>query len=56
MSSPFADGPPRFLRSSVYLYRFASPENRAASGQWWQRQYLGPFYPLPMLERPASDK
>jgi hypothetical protein len=47
---PFGDQPPRQLRVSVYRYRFATPQERAASGAWWTREYLGPFQPLPYVE------
>ncbi len=47
---PFGDQPPRQLRVSAYRYRFASPRERAASGVWWTREYLGPFQPLPYVE------
>lgn len=49
-SNPFPAEPPRFLRVGVWRYRFATPELRAAGGQWWEREFLGPFYPLPGLE------
>ncbi|MEA3275602.1 MAG: lipase maturation factor family protein [Pseudomonadota bacterium] len=49
--TPFGDRPPRMLRVSVYRYRFTSPVERAQTGDWWQREYLGPFFPLPFLER-----
>ena len=53
-SNPFPDEPPRYLRTSQYRYRFTSPEARRATGQWWEREYLGPFFPLPGLERPLA--
>lgn len=53
-SNPFPSAPPRYLRISLYWYRFTDPETRAVAGQWWTRYYLGPFYALPWVERPAS--
>ena len=50
-STPFGDQPPRSLRVDVYRYRFTSAEERARTGNWWKRDYLGPFYPLPFLSR-----
>ena len=47
---PFPGQAPRYLRVSVYRYYFASPDTRAATGQWWQREYLGPFFPLGIIE------
>jgi hypothetical protein len=45
--NPFAGHPVPYLRVSAYRYRFASPELRAETGQWWEREYLGPFLPVP---------
>lgn len=57
--APFANQPPRLVRVDVYRYRFTTQNERARTGDWWQREYLGPFYPLPLLERspgaPASS-
>ncbi len=39
---PFASAPPRFLRTVVYEYRFAS---LAQPGAWWTRRFTGPFCP-----------
>lgn len=47
---PLAGGPPVALRLGVYRYRFSTPDERSASGRWWQRDYLGPFLPLPYQE------
>lgn len=41
--NPFPDRPPRFLRVVAYDYRFTTPEEKAATGNWWQRSYLGVF-------------
>jgi hypothetical protein len=48
--NPFPAQPPRFLRVSAWRYRFTDVETRAATGQWWEREYLGPFFPLPAME------
>lgn len=40
---PFPDEPPRYLRVLAYRYRFTTPEERAASGDWWHAEYLGEF-------------
>lgn len=48
---PVGDGPPRLIRLRVYRYRFTTPEERASTGDWWHREDLGPFYPLPSVER-----
>jgi hypothetical protein len=44
---PFPDHPPRFLRVLAYRYRFTTPEERAQSGDWWRRRYLGVFPYVP---------
>lgn len=41
--NPFDRQPPRYLRVSVYRYRFSSQEDRHQTGDWWQREYLGEF-------------
>jgi lipase maturation factor 1 len=49
--NPFSDRPPRYIRVEAYKYRFSTPDERQKTGQWWQREALGPFTPLPWLER-----
>ena len=49
-TNPFPEQPPQYLRVSVYRYRFTDSPTREATGQWWTREYLGPFFPLPGLE------
>lgn len=48
---PIEDGPPRLIRLRVYRYRFSTPAERTSDGDWWKREDLGPFYPLPSVER-----
>jgi hypothetical protein len=52
---PTGAGPPRLLRVQVYRYRFSTPRERAATGQWWQREPLGPFYPLATVGQVPSS-
>ena len=49
-SNPFPDHPPRFVRATLYRYRFADPREHAASGRWWVREREGPFFPPVRLE------
>ncbi|MGD2075566.1 MAG: lipase maturation factor family protein [Gammaproteobacteria bacterium] len=42
------------IRVSLYRYHFASPELRRETGQWWEREYLGPFYPMPGIHEGAG--
>lgn len=53
--APLDGASPRMLRVQVFRYRFATPAERSESGVWWQREYLGPFYPLPYLARPRTE-
>jgi Lipase maturation factor len=43
-TNPFPDRPPRALRAQYYRYRFTTPEERRASGLWWSRELIGPYY------------
>jgi hypothetical protein len=49
--NPFSDQPPRYIRVDAWRYRFSDPETREITGQWWRREFLGPFSPLPWIER-----
>ena len=44
-TSAFAVKPPRLIRVLRYRYQFTTPEQRARSGAWWRRQYVGIWYP-----------
>ena len=48
--SPFPEAPPRFVRLTMYRYRFTTPAE-AASGAWWTRERLGPMTE-PLTRRP----
>jgi hypothetical protein len=52
--NPFPDEAPRYLRVTAWRYQFTTPEERAATGNWWRREYMGPFSPLPWLARPPA--
>ena len=45
-TDPFAGGRPRFIRATLYLYRFTTPRERRESSAWWVRsrvdEYLQP--------------
>ena len=45
--NPFPEEPPRYLRVSAWRYRFTTPEERAQTGDWWNREYLGIFPMVP---------
>lgn len=47
-TNPFAGGaPPRYVRVLAYRYRFTTPTERAASGNWWQADLLGEYPDVP---------
>ena len=52
--NPFQGAPPRYIRVDAYQYNFTNFEEREATGNWWKRTPLGPFTPLPGLERPEA--
>ena len=54
-SNPFPDKPPRYLRTNLYRYSFTDRHTRRSSGNWWKRDYLGPFYPWPWMLGPGND-
>jgi hypothetical protein len=49
--NPFPDKPPRYIHVDAYRYTFTTPDQRQQSGNWWQREALGPFLPLPGVIR-----
>jgi hypothetical protein len=49
--NPFAEQPPNFIRVHAWRYEFTTPEEKARSGHWWKREYLGLFPPLPGKQR-----
>jgi hypothetical protein len=48
--NPFPDEPPKWVRATLYAYRFTNPAERAATGDCWVRQWLGPYVPPLSLE------
>ena len=48
--SPFPDARPRFVRLAYYQYDFTTPEEGAATGDWWRRKPLG--YLMEAAQRP----
>jgi hypothetical protein len=49
--NPFSDDAPKYIRVDAYKYTFTTPEQKQQSGNWWQREALGPFLPLPGVMR-----
>jgi len=54
--NPFADEAPRFLRVDAWEYHFTDSEQRKQTGNWWRREYLGPFSPMPGMMRPERTE
>lgn len=48
-TDPFAGGPPRHIRATVWEYRFTDRAEREKSGAWWDRQ--NPRLYAPVLTR-----
>jgi lipase maturation factor 1 len=43
--NPFPDSPPRYLRATLYDYRFTSFAERETTGAWWKRTAIGSYLP-----------
>jgi lipase maturation factor 1 len=50
-SNPFPNAPPRYIRSVAYDYRFTDFTLRRATGNWWQREQKGLYFPEVSLQR-----
>jgi hypothetical protein len=50
-SNPFPDRPPRLIRARLEDYRFTTPDERAATGNWWASKPLGIYLPPLSLDR-----
>ena len=49
-SNPFPDHPPKYVRALLYDYRFATPVERRATGNWWTRSLVGTYSPVLSLQ------
>jgi hypothetical protein len=49
-TNPFPDEPPRFVRATLYRYRFADPAKTPE--QWWERERLGEWLPPLTVDDP----
>ena len=43
--NPFPDTPPHYIRAQVYDYRFTTPEEHKATGEWWHREWKVSYVP-----------
>jgi len=49
-TNPFPEHPPRFLRATLFDYRFSDAATRRASGAWWTREPAGVYLPPVRLQ------
>jgi len=47
--NPFPDHPPKWIRARMYRYTFTTRAERAATGRWWNRQYVSEYFPAVSL-------
>lgn len=43
--NPFAKGPPKQVRAVLSQYWFTSMDEKRRTGNWWRREFLGPYAP-----------
>jgi predicted DCC family thiol-disulfide oxidoreductase YuxK len=48
--NPFPQSPPRYVRATLYRYRFTTAQEHRQTGTWWKRQELGEYLPGVSLE------
>jgi len=48
--NPFEEKPPRFIRASLYEYRFTDLVTRKREGVWWKREFLRAYTPSASLK------
>lgn len=44
--NPFEETPPKQVRALIYQYRFTTPKERAATGNWWKRRDRALYAPI----------
>jgi hypothetical protein len=54
--NPFPDEPPRYLRASLYEYRFTDRSTRRKTGAWWERDWKGLFAPVFYNRAPVGGR
>ena len=48
-SNPFPEKPPKYIQAVVYDYWFTNVEAKEKTGNWWYREYRGPYTPVLQL-------
>ncbi|HEY4320362.1 MAG TPA: lipase maturation factor family protein [Gemmatimonadales bacterium] len=51
--NPFADHAPVWVRARFYDYRFTTPAERKATGNWWSRTFVQEYTPPLSLQTPG---
>lgn len=51
--NPFPDSPPRYIRATLYRYRFTTAEEKKQSSEWWVREPVGTYFPPLSLDNPS---
>ena len=41
--NPFSNKPPRYIQAQYYRYSFTTPDERRATGRWWDRQLVATY-------------
>jgi hypothetical protein len=54
--NPFPNHPPRYVRATLYDYRFTTPAERREGGAWWRRRELGVYLPVVWREMLAGGE
>jgi hypothetical protein len=54
--NPFPDNPPHHVRALRYEYHFTSPQERAATGDWWKRDLVEIYLPPVSLRQLALQE
>ncbi len=49
-ADPFDGDPPTAVRIRRFRYRFTTPEERAETGDWWDREAVGTYLPAVTIE------
>ncbi|QSR88387.1 lipase maturation factor family protein [Methylacidiphilum caldifontis] len=53
--NPFPSSPPKYIRAHLYIYEYSSASEKKEKGLWWDRTYLGLYFP-PSSLIPESTK
>jgi len=51
LSNPFPKGAPRYLRATLYQYRFTDRAEKSKTGNWCRREVIGEYIPAISLRR-----